>query len=645
MARVHLGLTLAVSLLTIASSGCIPVPAFEGKSRLREIAGSPHSSAPIRVGVTRRQEVEQILAAYDDCWNDDDSIGEWEDSTIAEATLQLWPFMHGWQPIERVRRPHYLIVRFGLDDVVWDYLVVTGPPLGMLPRNMRIAGIAARPLHGPATRPRDPAIDMTNFAGRTALLDAVGRDDLAAVRSLLARGADPNDRDMRTGETALYEAARHGRMDMARLLLASGAAVDMHADGSRTPLGAAVVANDRTMAKLLLEHGANVNAGRFHDGYRSRGTPLHLVSSAEMCDLLLAHGADIEARGWGCDTPLHALIKKPFIVARLLRHRADVNARNGSGETPLYLAANFRLVTTAQALIDAGANVNARNRFGRRALHEAARRGYLDMIKLLVERGADVNCAQFDGRTPLAEASNPAVIEFLLAHGAREDPSYDAVLPLLPPGTKVRSNQGAPRTALHVAAEEGRLDLAKALLSAGVYITTDKDGCEPLHLAIVKCKDGPTRREMVKLLLAGGADPSSQAGQKFRGQLPLEMAIDLRQKDVVGVLLSAGANPDCASVYRRRTAVHIATDQEDSQLLTPLLHKGANVAPRDEDGNTPLHIAAARGRIATAKTLLEHGAKVEVRNRQRQTPLQLAEQAQRAEMAELLREWSRRASP
>lgn len=106
--------------------------------------------------------------------------------------------------------------------------------------------------------------------------------DIAQVRSLLGKGADPNVRD-EDGETPLIRAASlRGRvgsrednaphsdpLSVIRLLLDKGAEVDARDRQGRTALLAAmegsaseyrVFGGDLAIAKLLIERGANVNA-------------------------------------------------------------------------------------------------------------------------------------------------------------------------------------------------------------------------------------------------------------------------------------------------------------------------------------------------------------------------------------------------
>ncbi|KUF15919.1 ankyrin repeat domain-containing protein [Streptomyces silvensis] len=113
------------------------------------------------------------------------------------------------------------------------------------------------------------------------------------VRALLRAGADPSRPD-REGVTPLYEASVNGRAEVARLLLAAGAAPDTESRGlgaEGTPLCAAACWGHTETVRVLLEHGADPNL-REEDGTGS--TPLHWANRGphpETAALLVAAGA------------------------------------------------------------------------------------------------------------------------------------------------------------------------------------------------------------------------------------------------------------------------------------------------------------------------------------------------------------------
>jgi len=93
------------------------------------------------------------------------------------------------------------------------------------------------------------------------LLSAAGNEDTTALQGILAVRPDAvrwKVSDMET--TALMIAARDGRLDSIRLLVAAGADVNAQDGHGKTPLGWAMQdANNYKAAKLLKELGARLD--------------------------------------------------------------------------------------------------------------------------------------------------------------------------------------------------------------------------------------------------------------------------------------------------------------------------------------------------------------------------------------------------
>jgi ankyrin repeat protein len=210
------------------------------------------------------------------------------------------------------------------------------------------------PLHHAALTGTGPAAELLlarsadpnahSATGLTPLHIAATRNATNVVARLLARSADVNARDAH-GNTPLHLAAAYGAVGTVQLLLARKAQPSLKNLEGKTPLDIATAATaplivtqlgpdaDTVVLRWALEHD-NIAIltsllqrkpvlVRQQDVQQS--TPLHTAAARgnrPIVELLLARGADINARGKNGVTPLRAAItaKQPAIVA-FLRER------------------------------------------------------------------------------------------------------------------------------------------------------------------------------------------------------------------------------------------------------------------------------------------------------------------------------------
>jgi ankyrin repeat protein len=237
--------------------------------------------------------------------------------------------------------------------------------------------------------------------------------------------------------TPLMAALARRHFQTAELLRHNGAHVDVRGKMRRTPLHSAAWYGDLEMVRVLLNYKADVNA-RGEEGW----TPIHFVSQGhqgtvilnidqslrDVARLLLEHGADVNAQISGSDssgrTPLHVTMEfhTVEVVRVLLEHGANVGAEDSQGRTPLHEAMRFNKAEVVRVLLEHGANVDAEDSQGRTPLHEAIDFDKAEVVRMLLKHGANVDTKDGQGRTPFQIASAEGydeIMKMLSEHGAK----------------------------------------------------------------------------------------------------------------------------------------------------------------------------------------------------------------------------------
>ena len=181
--------------------------------------------------------------------------------------------------------------------------------------------------------------------------------------------------------------------------------------------------------KQHLAAGTDVNE---HDSIQS---PLHYAAqsySKEIVDLLIANGADVNAKDRTGSPPLHWAVLKgqKDIVELLIEAGADMYVRKKrGGDNLLHIAALRGHKEVAEMLIVKGFDVNSRNDEEETPFYNTAFAGHAEVAKLFIEKGADVNAKDKHGETPLDFAHG--VVATLLSHGAKTGYELNALIPRL----------------------------------------------------------------------------------------------------------------------------------------------------------------------------------------------------------------------
>lgn len=249
---------------------------------------------------------------------------------------------------------------------------------------------------GVPLKPRPAPQQRENSMG--ALFEHVGWLNAASshpetLKVLLDAGASANNQD--DLNMALLHAARAGKLDSVRELIAAGA--DPNADFSKQ-------VDEESFGGMTATFTGG--AGSVLIGAATAGNP-------EQVREILRYHPDLEARDRQGNT-------------------AVIAASEDSGNAPEEDRAGC-----IRLLVQAGANVNAKNNQGNTALHET----FLTAVeKTLLTLGADVNAKNNDGETPIFTTVDNDAVALYIQHGA---------------DLSIRNNKG--QTAVEAAGDHGPL--------------------------------------------------------------------------------------------------------------------------------------------------------------------------------------------
>lgn len=430
-----------------------------------------------------------------------------------------------------------------------------------------------------------PASDI----GYTPLLYAVEGGSSEVVRLLIDRGADVHH-VASGGQTALSMALAQSNLELARLLIAAGAAIDP------SHLAQAVARSSPEAVRFLLAAGADPNALPAPDSKRPGPPtePLVVVAAVRgditVLGMLIQAGVDVNARdrnGWSALRWVRHLGERSrgFEPAPMLALLEGAGARDEAGERAdaLLDAVHGRDTARVREALDTGADPNSRDERGVPPLIYAGNRGESEIVRALVDAGADVNADPEHDTTPLIAAI--------------EGGSLQAVEILLQAGAKVDQPDRIRRTPLEVASSWKRTEITALLLGAGAAPA-------PAALASAALNGD---LEQVRMLLARGADPN--AGE---GYVLAEAARGCHRNDnteVIRALVEAGADPRVRDNLGY-TPLHRAAGMCEPEIVELLIRRGADPDARDANGFTPLIGAAGSGRIENVRLLVAAGADV-----------------------------------
>ena len=256
----------------------------------------------------------------------------------------------------------------------------------------------------------NPKTNLVDDDGDTALHCMNSRTSVTIAKLLVNSGADLNIRN-KTRDTPICKAVWSGNREVVKYL-AKKAKLDVVGGRRGGPLHIACCQSDLHLVKILVNQGADVNLVD-----PVAGTPLQMACRSlepskekqESVIFYLINEADVKLHIFG---GLHgcavnaACGQSSFEVVRLMLDKGtSIDVKDTMGRMAIHFAA-ARSIENFQAILDSGADVEAADKMGRTALHWASVSGMVHVINHIISLSRDlVNKVDCAGWTPLLWAA------------------------------------------------------------------------------------------------------------------------------------------------------------------------------------------------------------------------------------------------
>ena len=368
------------------------------------------------------------------------------------------------------------------------------------------------------------------------------------------------------------------------------------------------------------------------------------------------------------DTPLHVAALKGHVQVvdfLLQQNECDVTIPDSNGHLALHCACQSGSLSMVTSLVKVDpSTANTQNKEGTTPLQMASFSGHLDIVKYLASLGDDVvkpgtpdrngrtafHCACQEGHTQIGHflieechldcMAEDSKMQVTPLHLAARNGHLDLVkLICSQPSTKPDTGDKRDRTALHYACLRDHVAVVQYLIDEHHCDPTLKDnnGISPIELATMSGDKVMAWLQKSNLLpssaqdsLSSSAAPSlmvhkmildndlatlksligafpqrAHNAEGLQGATPLHIACACDNLEIAKYLITE-CHVDCnVADQDGRTPLHLAAHDGYTNLVRFLASQQCNLYPKDKFGRIPLHYSSQNGHISTVEVLVK----------------------------------------
>ncbi|MEM9679289.1 MAG: ankyrin repeat domain-containing protein [Bacteroidota bacterium] len=412
---------------------------------------------------------------------------------------------------------------------------------------------------------------LNRFAFDAISYALIEKVDNNTIKHLLSKEGNGVNKLTHDGRTYIFWAAYKDNLDMMQYLVDQGAKTDIIDSHGYSLLNFSAVTGqlNTKLYDFLLDHGADPKTEKNHDGANALLLVAPFLKDFELVEYFISKSVDLTstdnngngifnyaAKGGNLEL-LDLLIDKglPYKAANTKGGNAVLMASQGT-------RGRQNTIDVYKFLEDKGLNINVVGEEGRNPLHNIAyRTDDLELLTYFLDRGVDVNLKDDEGRTAFMNAAGYNSLDVVTFFAPRVD-NLDA-----------KDKNG--HSALTLAVNRNKTDVVQFLLEKKADVSTiDKDGNSLMYYVLNTYRSGEPKvfEEKLQLLVDAGLDTNATQG-------------------------------------KGNTLYHLAVEKGNLELLKRVHNFKIDVNTKNDDGLSPLHLAAMKAKNEDIlKYLLSIGA-------------------------------------